>query len=157
MSQSLVHRIFRYDLKMKPYHISVHQGLTPENALQRRTMCAWFLRQVREEEDFLRSLWFSDEAHFHLSGTVNSRNYVHWASERPDEVIERILHVPKATACVALSAQGVIGPFGLLQLIDICMCLLTSGEHWDGSAAMNQEVSSGSCRTEPLLIRQDGS
>ncbi|KAK3797973.1 hypothetical protein RRG08_038542 [Elysia crispata] len=36
-------------------------------------MCAWFLRQVREEEDFLRSVWFSDEAHFYLSGTVNSR------------------------------------------------------------------------------------
>ena len=49
-----------------------------------------------------------DEAH---SGTVNSRNYVHWASERPDEVIERNLHVTKATAWVALSAQGAIGPF----------------------------------------------
>ena len=91
VSQSSVHRILRHDLKMKPYHISVHQGLTPE--------------------DFLRSVWFSDEAHFYLSGTVNSRNYVHWASERPDEVIERNLHVTKATAWVALSAQGVIGPF----------------------------------------------
>ena len=111
VSQSSVHRIVRHVLKMKPYHISVHQGLTSENALQRRTMCAWFLRQVREEEDFLRSVWFSDEAHFYLSGTVNSRNYVHWASERPDEVIERNLHVTKATAWIALSAQGVIGPF----------------------------------------------
>ena len=74
-------------------------------------MCAWFLRQVREEEDFLRSVWFSDEAHFYPSGTVNTRNYVYWASERPDEVIERNLHVTKVTAWVALSAQGVIGPF----------------------------------------------
>ena len=111
VSQSSVHRILRHDLKMKPYHISVHQGLIPENALQRRTMCAWFLRQVREEEDFLRSVWFSDEAHFYLSGTVNSRNYVHWVSERPDEVIESNLYVTKATSWVALSAQGVIGPF----------------------------------------------
>ena len=69
VSQSSVHRILRHNLKMKPYHISVHQGLTPENAWQRRTMCAWFLGQVREEEDFLRSVWFSDEAHFYLSGT----------------------------------------------------------------------------------------
>ena len=53
----------------------------------------------------MRSVWFSDEAHFYLSGTVNSRKYVHWASER------RNLHVTKATAWVALSAQGVIGPF----------------------------------------------
>ena len=111
VSQSSVHRILRHDLKKKPYHISVHQGLRPETALQRRTMSAWFLRQVREEEDFLRSVWFSDEAHFYHSGTVNSRNYLHWASERSDEVIERNLHVTKATAWVALSAQGVIGPF----------------------------------------------
>ena len=87
VSQSSVHRISRHDLKMKPYHVSIHQGLTSENALQGRTMCAWFSRQVREEEDFLRSVWFRDEAHFYLSGTVNSRNYVHWASVRPDEVI----------------------------------------------------------------------
>ena len=38
VSQSSVHRILGHDLKMKPHHISVHQGLTPENALQRRTM-----------------------------------------------------------------------------------------------------------------------
>ena len=121
VSQSSVHRILRHDLKMKPYHISVHQGLTPENALQKRTMCAWFLRQVREEEDFLRSVWFSDEAHFYLSGTVNSRNCVHWASERPDEVIERNLHVTKATAEL-LDLFGSVTKTGqrrLLQLIDI--------------------------------------
>ena len=105
VSQSSVHRILGHDFKMKPYHISVHQRLTPENALQRRTRCAWFSRQVREEEDFLRSVWFSGEAHFYLSGTVNSRKYVHWASDR------RNLHVTKATAWVALSAKGVIGPF----------------------------------------------
>ena len=46
----------------------------------------------------LRSVWFSDEAHFYLSGTVNSQNYIHWAS---DEVIERNLQVTKATAWVA--------------------------------------------------------
>ena len=108
VSQFSVHRILRHDLKMKPYHISVHHGLTPENALQRRTICAWFLRQVREEEEFFRSVWFSYEAHFYLSG--NSRNYVHWASERPDEGIERNLHVTKATAWVALSApEGLFG------------------------------------------------
>ena len=115
----------------------------------------------------MRSVWFSDEAHFYLSGTVNSRNNVHWASERPDEVIERNLHVTKATAWVALSAQGVIEPFwfcnedGATETVTadryICMCLLASGEHCDGYAAMKQKVSSVSRRTEPLLIRQDGS
>ena len=34
VSQSSFHRILRHDLKMKPYHISVHQELTPENDLQ---------------------------------------------------------------------------------------------------------------------------
>ena len=166
VSQSSVHRILRHDLKMKPHHISVHQGLTPENALQRRTMCAWFLRQVREEEDFLRSVWFSDEAHFYLSGTVNSRNYVHWESERPDEVIERNLHVTKATAWVALSAQGVIGPFwfcnedGATETVtaDRYMNVLT--RFWRALGRFCGHEARGQqwfMQAEPLLIRQDGS
>lgn len=111
VSKSSVHRILRQDLKMKAYQISVHQGLTANSMLARRTMCAWFLRQLEQAEDFLKSIWFSDEAHFYLNGNVNSRNYRHWATERPDEVIQRNLHVQKATAWVALSARGVIGPF----------------------------------------------
>ena len=31
LSHTSVYRILRHDLKMKPYHISVHQGLTAEN------------------------------------------------------------------------------------------------------------------------------
>ena len=95
---------------MKAYHISIHQGITPDNAIERQNMCQWFARQVRDDEQFLQSVWFSDEAHFYLTGRVNSRNYVHWATERPDEVVERNLHVQKATAWMAFSAQGIIGP-----------------------------------------------
>ena len=38
VSQSSVHRILRHDLKMKPYHISVHQGqgLDPEKCFAER-------------------------------------------------------------------------------------------------------------------------
>lgn len=56
-------------------------------------------------------MWFSDKVHFYLRDYLNSRNYIYWASENPDEVIERNLHTTKATAWVALSVRGIIGPF----------------------------------------------
>ena len=78
---------------------------------KRVAMCQWFQEKLAAEPEFLENLWFSDEAHFLLSGHVNSKNCVHWGSERPEEVLERPLHSAKCTAWVALSKHGVIGPF----------------------------------------------
>ena len=75
LSMTSVHRILKQDLKLKPYHISVHQGISQTNADQRKAMCTWFLEKLDENGDFLRNVWFSDEAHFYVSGHVNSRNY----------------------------------------------------------------------------------
>ena len=56
-------------------------------------------------------MWFSDEAHFSLSGHVNSKNSVFRGSEAPDEVLQRPLHSANCTAWVAISRPGIIGPF----------------------------------------------
>ena len=64
-----------------------------------------------ENPDFLRDVWFSDEAHFTLTGHVNSKNNVYWGSERPNEVLQRPLHSVKCTAWAAISKHGIIGPF----------------------------------------------
>ena len=62
VSQSSVHRILRHDLKMKPYHISVHQGLIPENALQRRTMTVCLVLKTSERGGRLLSQWYRELA-----------------------------------------------------------------------------------------------
>jgi hypothetical protein len=64
-------------------------------------------------EAFLKNadLWSSDEAHFHLSGTVNKQNFRYWAAENPREVHARPLHSPKVTVWCTLSSIGVIRPY----------------------------------------------
>jgi len=56
-------------------------------------------------------VWFSDEAHFLLSGHVNSKNNIFWGSTPPEHCLQRPLHSVKCTAWVAISKHGIIGPF----------------------------------------------
>ena len=53
----------------------------------------------------LENIWFTDEAHFHLCGHINSQNYRFWGSENPHVVKEKPLHVEKCTAWCAISRQ----------------------------------------------------
>ena len=40
----------------------------------------------------LDHVWFSDKAHFLLSGYVNSKNNVYWGTAPPQDVLQRPLH-----------------------------------------------------------------
>jgi hypothetical protein len=39
----------------------------------------------------------SDEAHFHLNGSVNKQNCRYWAANNPHEMHQKPLHSPKVT------------------------------------------------------------
>ena len=70
-------------------------------------MAQWFL----EHPAVLDRLWFSDEAHFRLSGHV-SRNAVHWGSSVSDKVLIKPLHTEKVTAWITMRRVGsLVGPF----------------------------------------------
>ena len=51
------------------------------------------------------------EAHFLLSGHVNSKNNIFWRSTPPEHCLQRPIHSVKCTAWVAISKYGIIGPF----------------------------------------------
>ena len=82
-------RILKLDLKLFPYHIQVKQKLTAQDKLARVEMCNWFNNKMEEDENWINNVWFSDEAHFHLDGYVNSKNCVFWGTELPQEVLQR--------------------------------------------------------------------
>ncbi len=111
LSRSTLGRILKCDLHLRPYHIQVKQKLRVADKQDRRVMCQWFIERLEENDDFLNELWFSDEAHFHLCGYVNSRNAVYWGSHPPPYCLQRPLHPEKVTVWVALSPYGLIGPF----------------------------------------------
>ena len=85
------------------------QKLTEVNMEKHVTMCKWFCDTIKANPDFLGHVWFSDEAHFLLSGHVNSKNNVYWGTATPENVMQKPLHSTKCTAWIAISKNGIIG------------------------------------------------
>ena len=52
----------------------------------------WLLAKIESSQSFMKNLWTTDEAHFHLEGQVNSKNKIYWGSKRPTELSEKPLH-----------------------------------------------------------------
>ena len=111
IERSSLLNILHKDLNVHPYRLQIKQELSPEDIIKRVDMCQWFQEQFDVDESFIHNVWFSDEAHFLLSGHVNSKNNIHWGSSPPDKVLTRPLHSAKVTVWAAISRHGIIGPF----------------------------------------------
>ncbi|PNF32845.1 hypothetical protein B7P43_G03467 [Cryptotermes secundus] len=85
----------------------VVQELSPRDFQNRITACAMLLEKI--PLDALH--FFSDEAHFHLSGYVNKQNMRYWSGNNRRELHDRPLHSDKMTVWCALLRVGVIGPY----------------------------------------------
>ena len=77
------------------------------------TMCRELKARMANDPHWVERVWFSDESNFYLSGTVNKSHCIYWGSSKPDMVIEKPLYSQKCIVWVAMSAQGIIGPFFL--------------------------------------------
>lgn len=107
MSNRSLRRILRYDLSFHPYKIMVVQELKPADFENRKNCCQEMLNRIPEESTFFSS----DEAHFHVSGSVNKQNFRYWAEVNPRQLHQRPLHSPKVTVWCAVSKLGIIGPY----------------------------------------------
>ena len=86
-----------------PYRIRARQKLTSEDRSRRVKMAQWFA----EHSAVLGRLWFTDGAHFWLSGHVNSCNAFHWGYSVPVKVLTKSLYSDKVTAWIAMGREGV--------------------------------------------------
>ncbi len=111
ISYSSLWRALRLHLKMKAYKITRVHALNPPDGPKRVDFCEWALRKIAENDDFLDNVWFSDEAHFHQNGYVNSQNARIWGTVNPRAAVQVALHSPKTTAWCAISRSGIIGPY----------------------------------------------
>ncbi|KAI5737587.1 hypothetical protein M8J76_014918 [Diaphorina citri] len=73
------------------------------------------MKEIIEEEPDIHLL-MSDEAHFHLNGTVNKQNFRYWAQDNSRQLHERPLHSEKVTVWAAVSKSRVIGPYFLKKM-----------------------------------------
>ena len=85
---SSMHKILRQKLHMKAYKTQLHQKLLGEDYYAWLTFCHQFNEKPGNDDVFVSSLLFSDEATFHISGKVNRHNCQIWGTENPNETVE---------------------------------------------------------------------
>ena len=109
VNRESVRRILHTDLRFHPYKMQVVQQLNVRDYAQRVDFAVRM--QVILEENENAIIIMSDEAHFHLNGTVNKQNLRYWAPENPRNIHERPLHSARVTVWCAVAPFGVIGPY----------------------------------------------
>ena len=85
------------NLGLHAFKIKLTQELKPLDHLKRRNFSNWALAKLEENEEFLRKIIFSDEAHFWLNGFVNKQNMRYWSATNPNVLLETPLHSRKVT------------------------------------------------------------
>jgi len=73
--------------------------------------------KMENEEDYLNTVLFSDEATFNLSGKVNRHNERIWGTEDSHEIVEHVRDSPKLNVFCAVSSVKVYGPFCFIEPI----------------------------------------
>lgn len=106
MSDRSVRRILHMDLYFHPYKMVVVQELSQRDWQSRTEACEIILENLPPDA----VVFFSDEAHFHLCGSVNKQNFRYWSENNPQVVYEKPLHSERVTVWCALSRRGIIGP-----------------------------------------------
>ena len=107
LSDRSVRRILHRNLHMHPYKMMVTQELSERDFETRKAACEDILQNIPSGAVLISS----DEAHFHLSGTVNKQNFRYWSAENPQELHQRPLHSPRVTVWCAVAEFGVWGPY----------------------------------------------
>ncbi|PNF15158.1 hypothetical protein B7P43_G14820 [Cryptotermes secundus] len=107
ISNRSMHRILHEHLHFHPYKMVVVQELSPRDFQNRITACETLLETLPPDT----LAFFSDEAHFHISGHVNKQNVHYRSGNNPKELHERPLHSDKVTVWCALSRVRIISPY----------------------------------------------
>jgi len=58
-------------LELFPYKLQLVQKIRRGDKSRRLAFCNWLLKKLQVNSDFIKFLFMSDEAHFHLDLTVN--------------------------------------------------------------------------------------
>jgi transposase-like protein len=107
MSGRSVRRILHDELHLHPYKMISVQQLTERDYVTRQTSCEQLVDTLPNDA----LVFFSDEAHFNLSGCVNKQNMRYWSETNPRELHESPLHSDRVTVWCAISRVGIIGPY----------------------------------------------
>lgn len=116
MPRTTVHHVLRKRLHLYAYKVQIMQALQPEDKPQRYDFACDMLDRCDQDPAFLSRIMFSDEATFHISGTVNRHNVRIWGMEHPHSTMEHLRDSPKVNVWCGLMCDTIIGPFFFAEM-----------------------------------------
>ena len=95
-----------------PYHLQRVQGLSETDFPPRKAFCTWLLQMCAQDQTFLSTILFTDEAKFTRNGVQNFHNTHVWADVNPCAVLEtRHQQQFSINVWAGIIGDSVIGPF----------------------------------------------
>ncbi|EFA12076.1 hypothetical protein TcasGA2_TC006883 [Tribolium castaneum] len=82
VSRNSIQRILKEN-RQHPYHYTRVQHLHPQDYAARVKFCQWLLRQHAENQNFVKTIMFTDESTFTREGVFNIHNNHFWADQNP--------------------------------------------------------------------------
>ena len=84
---------------------------TDGNKAEGLAFCQDICQKIENNPGLLNLIFFSDEAHCHLSGHINKQNMRYWSQAHPHEHTYQSLSQEKVTVWCAIGRNGIIGPY----------------------------------------------
>ncbi|GFW94696.1 uncharacterized protein TNCV_4247361 [Trichonephila clavipes] len=95
---------------------SVRRELLPHDFETRHLFSLQFLARLEVDPEWPWNILWTDEAHFHLDGSVNTHNCRIWETDNPHSTLRVPLHSPKVTVWCGFSASFILGPYFFEEL-----------------------------------------
>ncbi|GFT87757.1 uncharacterized protein TNCV_4001031 [Trichonephila clavipes] len=116
LPRSTVQKIMRNILRYYPYKLQLVQELLPRDFETRHLFSLQFLARLEVDTECPWNILWTDEAHFHLDGSVNTHNCRIWESDNSHSTLQVPLHSPKVTVWCGFSATFILGPYFFEEL-----------------------------------------
>ncbi|GFW21088.1 uncharacterized protein TNCV_2703281 [Trichonephila clavipes] len=97
LPRSTVQKIMRSILRYYPYKLQFVQELLPHDFKTQHLFSLQFLARLEVYPVWPWNILWTDEAHFHLDGSVNTHNCRIWETDNPLSSLRVPLHSPKVT------------------------------------------------------------
>ncbi|GFX53501.1 DUF4817 domain-containing protein [Trichonephila clavipes] len=117
LPRSTVQKIMRNILRNYPYKLQFVQELLPHDFEIRHLFSLQFLARLEVDPEWPWNILWTDEAHFHLYGSVNTHNCRIWETDNPHSTLRVPLHSPKVTVWCGFSESFfILGPYFFEEL-----------------------------------------
>ncbi|GFX61598.1 transposable element tc3 transposase [Trichonephila clavipes] len=116
LPRSTVQKIMRNILRYYPYKLQFVEELLPHDFETRHLFSLQFLARLEVDPEWSWNILWTDEAHFHLDGSVNTHNCRIWETDNPHSTLRVPLHSPKVTVWCGFSASFILGSYFFEEL-----------------------------------------